>query len=223
MSARQLEETKMSVHPRTSEVIRGAISAVAAAGLSFAMLGGSALAAPPVVRDHIVSSGAFAGNNVCAGTICTATSVYVVVNTPDGPSQACLDITRYDSTLFVPLGYETGCAPLAEGAFSIDTRSLAAASLSPIDITLQAFACDATGCLPTGAQRVAHVAATYAGTGVVNTFRANSKSTFGGCAMYFVGKGSSREATATLAIGTQSFEALGSLFTSTQKTKVICH
>ena len=187
------------------------------------MLGSTALAAPPVVRDHIVSSGAFASNNVCTGTICTATSVYVVVNIPDGPSQACLDITRYDSTLFVPLAYETGCAPLAEDAFSIDTKDLAAATLTPIDITLQAFACDATGCLPTGATRVAHVAATYAGTGVVNTFRANSKSTFAGCAMYFVGKGSSREATATLAIGTESLNALGSLFTSTQKTKVICH
>jgi hypothetical protein len=206
-----------------SKIMRRAVTAVAATSLAFAMLGTTALAAPPVARDHIVSSGAFAGSNVCVGTICAATSVYVVVNTPDGPSQACLDITRYDSTLFVPLGYETGCAPLAEGAFSIDTKDLAAATLTPIDITLQAFACDATGCLPTGATRVAHVAATYAGTGVVNTFRANSKSTFGGCAMYFVGKGSSREATATLAIGTQSLDALGSLFTSTQKTKVICH
>jgi hypothetical protein len=41
--------------------------------------------------------------------------------------------------------------------------------------------------------------------------------------MYFVGKGTSREASATLSIGTQSLDALGSLFTSTQKTKVICH
>ena len=213
----------MRIHPRTSNIVGRTISVVAAAALAFAMLGGTALAAPPVVRDHIVSSGAFAGTNVCAGTICTATSVYVVVNTPDGPSQACLDITRYDSALFVPLGYETGCSPLAEGAFSIDTKDLAAATLTPIDITLQAFACDATGCLPTGATRMAHVAATYAGTGVVNTFRANSKSTFAGCAMYFVGKGSSREAAATLTIGTQSLDAFGSLFTSTQKTKVICH
>ena len=41
--------------------------------------------------------------------------------------------------------------------------------------------------------------------------------------MYFVGKGSSREATATLTIDSQSLDALGSLFTSTQKTKVLCH
>jgi len=41
--------------------------------------------------------------------------------------------------------------------------------------------------------------------------------------MYFVGKGSSREATAALIIGTESLDALGSLFTSTQKIKVLCH
>ena len=213
----------MRAQPRTSNIIGTAISAIAAAGLAFGMLGGTALAAPPVVRDHIASSGAFAGNNVCAGTICTATSVYVVVNIPDGPTQACLDISRYDSALFVPLGYETGCAPLAEGAFSIDAKGLAGATLAPIDITLDAFTCGATGCLPTGTTRVAPVSATYTGTGLVNTFRANSKSTFGDCAMYFVGKGTSREASATLSIGAQSLDALGSLFTSTQKTKVICH
>ena len=85
------------------------------------------------------------------------------------------------------------------------------------------FTCDTAGCVPTGTTRVARVSATYTGVGVVNTFRANSKSTFGGCTMYFVGKGASREATAALTIGTESLDALASLFTSTQKTKVVCH
>ena len=93
----------------------------------------------------------------------------------------------------------------------------------PIDITLQAFTCDSNGCLPTGAPRVAHLGATYTGVGDTNTFRSNSKSTFGGCTMYFVGKGSSRNATASFTVESQSLDALGSLFTSTQKIKVLCH
>jgi len=213
----------MPVHHSTSKIIERVVTSVAAMALAFAMLGSTALAAAPVVREHITSSGAGAGNNVCVGNLCTATSVFVIVNSPTGPAQACLDITRYDSTVFAPLGYETGCALLAEGGFSIDTKGLAGAALSPIDITLQAFTCDTAGCVPTGTTRVARVSATYTGVGVVNTFRANSKSTFGGCTMYFVGKGSSREGTAALIIGTESQDALASLFTSTQKTKVVCH
>lgn len=216
----------MRVQPRTSNIIGRAVTAIAATAMALAMLGTSALAAPPVVRDHIVSRSAGAFNNVCIGSLCTSTSVFVFVNSPDGPSQACLDITRYETTGpmgFVLLGYETGCAPLAEGAFSIDTKGLSGAALAPIDITLQAFACDATGCNPTGTPRTAHVSATYTGVGDVNTFRSNGKSTFGGCTMYFGGKGSSRDATATLTIDSQSLDALGFLFTSTQRIKVICH
>jgi hypothetical protein len=215
----------MRVHLSTSNVIRKGVSAVATGALAFVMLGSSALAAPPVVRDHIASSTAGAGNVVCNGSECTATSVFVVVNSPDGPSQACLDITRYQTgpTGFIPLGFETGCAPLAEGGFTIESKGLASASLAPIDITLQAFTCDLTTCTPTGATRTAHVGATYTGVGDINTFRSNGKSTFGACTMYFGGKGSSREATATLIIDGQSLDAAGSLGTSTQKIKVLCH
>lgn len=199
-------------------------SAIAATAVAFAMLGGSALAAPPVVRDHITSTGAAASHTVCAGNVCTSTSVFVIVNDPDGPRQACLDISRYEKTEigFTPLGYETGCAPLTEGAFSIDTRGLASAALSPVDVTLQAFACDATGCQPTGA-RTAQVSGTYTGVGDLITFRSNGKSSFGGCSMYFVGKGSEREATAILTLDSQSLAATGYLASSTQKIKVLCH
>ena len=207
----------------TSNIVRRSITVIAATTLVFAMLGGAALAAPPVVRDHFASSGAGATNTVCVGTVCTATSVFVIVDNSGGPSQACVDITRYDSVAFALLGYENGCAPLAESGFSMDTKDLASAALSPIDITLQAFTCDSNGCLPTGAPRVAHVGATYTGAGDTNTFRSNSKSTFGGCTMYFVGKGSSRNATASFTVESQSLDALGSLFTSTQKIKVLCH
>jgi len=214
----------MRFQPSTPNVVRRSITALATTALVFAMLGGTALAAAPVVRDHIASSGAAATNTVCVGTVCTSTSVFAIVNNPDGPAQVCLDISRYDKTEmgFVPLGYETGCSPFAPSSFSIDTRDLAAASLAPTAVTVQAFTCDSTGCNPAGT-RTALVSAVYTGVGGVATFRSNSKSTFGGCSMYFVGKGSSREATATLTIDGQSLDALGSLFTSTQKTKVLCH
>jgi hypothetical protein len=213
----------MRVHLRTPRATRQIASAIATAAVAFAMLGSTALAAPPIVRDHIASSGAGAANTVCVGTVCTVTSVFAVVNSPDGPTQACLDITRYDQTgmNFVLLGYETGCTPLA-GGFSIDAKGLGSAALSATDITVQAFTCDAIGCNPTGT-RTARVSATYTGIGDVFTFRSNSKSTFGGCAMYFVGKGSSREATANLIVDGRSLDALGSLSTSTQKIKVLCH
>jgi hypothetical protein len=214
----------MRVHLRSPQLVRRASTAVAAAALTFAMLGSSALAAPPVVRDHIESSGAAATNSVCVGTLCTATSVFVIVNS-SGPSLACLDISRFETTGptgFVPLGFETGCAPLAESGFSIDTKGLTAATLAPINITLQAVACDAAGCTPTGTRTV-QVSATYTGVGDLSAFRANSKSAFGACTMYFVGKGSSREAAAALTVDGRSLDALGSLLASTQKIKVLCH
>ena len=214
----------MRVHLRPQSVIRRSFSAVAAAAIVFTMLGSAALAAPPVVRDHIANSGAGATNTVCEGNICTSTSVLVIVNTPDGPSQVCLDISRYAKTEtgFVGLGYETGCVPLTEGAFSIDARDLANATLSSVDVVLQAFTCDATACQPTST-RTAAVRATWTGVGDINTFRSNSKSTFGGCSMYFVGKGSQRQATAILTTDGRSLDANGYLAVSTQKIKVLCH
>jgi hypothetical protein len=214
----------MRVHPRTSKVIRASASAIVATAVAFAMLGSTALAAPPVVRDHAASTGAGATNTVCEGTICTSTSVFVAVNNPAGPSEACLYTSRYDKADMgpFPLGYDTGCATLAEGAFSIDTKGLASATLSRVDITLEAFTCDATGCQPTGTKTVG-VSATYTGVGDLITFRSNSKSTFGGCSMYFGGKGSQREATAILTIAGRSLDAFGYIATSTQKVKVLCH
>lgn len=222
----QQEESKMRVHLSAPNVIRKAVSAVSAGALAFALLGGSALAAPPTVRDHVASSTAGAANVVCEGSVCTTTSVVAYVNSPDGPLQVCLDITRYDKagpSGFIPLGYETGCTPLVEGALAIESKGLASAALAPIDVTLQAFTCDLMTCTPTGATRSARVSASYVGVGDINTFRSNGKSTFGGCTMYFGGKGSSREASATLLIDGHSLAATGSLGTSTQKIKVLCH
>lgn len=216
----------MRGHRPTPNVIRRAVSAVATGALAFAMLGSTALAAPPVVHERTASTSAGAANVVCNGPDCTATSVFAFVNSPDGPSLACLDITRYQTTGptgFVLLGYETGCAPVADGGLSIDARGLANAALAPIDISVQAFACEATACTPTGAPRTAQVSATYSGVGDVSTFRSNGKSIFGGCAMYFGGKGTSRDATATLTINGQSLDAVGSLATFAQKIKVLCH
>ena len=210
----------------TSNRIRRTVISVATGALALAMLGGTALAAPPVVREHTGSTSAGAANVVCEGTVCTSTSVFAFVNSPDGPSQTCLDITSYDEagpTGFILLGYETGCAPLAPDGLIIDTKGLASAALAPTDITVQTFSCDLTACTPTGGTRTVRVSATYAGVGDLNTFRSNGKSTFGGCTMYFGGKGSSRQATAMLTIDGQSLDAAGSLGTSTQKIRVLCH
>jgi hypothetical protein len=216
----------MHVQPRMPRVVRKVGTAIAAAALTFAALGGSALAAPPAVRDHTETVGPAAVNNVCVGAVCTATSVFVIVDSSGVPSRACLDITRFEATGpmgFVPLGFETGCvSPVADRDFSIDTKSLATAGLSQIGIPVQSFTCVATGCSPTGT-RTAQVSAIYTGVGDLSTFRANSKSTFGGCTMYFVGKGISRDATATLTVDGQSLGALGSLFASTRKIKILCH
>src|SRR5207244_4188623 len=164
----------MRFQPSTSNAVRRSITALAATALVFAMLGGTALAAP-VVRDHIASSGVGATSTVCVGTVCTATSVFVVVDNSGGASQACLDISRYDSVAFLLLGYENGCAPVAESGFSMDTKGLASAALSPIDITLQAFTCDSNGCLPTGAPRVAHLGPTYTGGADTTPRRSSTK------------------------------------------------
>jgi hypothetical protein len=213
----------MQVHPRAQSVIRRSISAIAATAIAFAMLGSGALAAPPVVRDHTTSTLAGATNTVCEGTICTSTSVFVL-NNPDGPLQACLYTSRYDKADMgpFPLSYEEGCTTLANDAFSIDTKSLASATLPGVKITVDAFTCDANGCQPKGT-RTAEVRATYTGVGDLTTFRSNGKSTFGGCSMYFVGKGSQRQATAILTIAGTSFDANGYLAVSTQKIKVLCH
>jgi hypothetical protein len=215
----------MRVHLSTSEVIRRTVSAAAAGAIAFAMLGTSALAAPPVVHDRVASSMAGASNEVCDGPICTSTSVFVIVNGFGGQSEACLSTVRYDqgNPKAIPLALETGCAPLAEGVFSIDAKGLSGATLSPIDIMLVTYACDATSCEPTSTTRVARVSATYTGVGAVSAFRSSFKSTIGGCTMWSAGKGSSREATATLAIGSASLDATGSLFASADKFKVICH
>ena len=215
----------MRVQLDTPNVIRRTVSAAAAGALAFALLGNSALAAPPD-RDRFTSSSAGAGSVVCDGSDCTATSVFAFVNSPDGPSEACLDLTHYATTGptgFMLLDYQRGCVPLPAGGLSIDTKGLSSAAIGPLEITVQAFSCDAAACTPTGAPRTAQVSATYAGVGAIETFRSNGKSTFGGCTMYFGGKGSSRQATATLTIDGQSIDAAGSLGTSTQKIKVLCH
>jgi hypothetical protein len=214
----------MHAHSPTSTIIAKSVIALVACALTLAMLGTGAVAAAPVVHDRVLSSSGGATNEVCYGTICTATSVFFIVNAPDGPSQACLDITRYERVgpVFNLLGYENGCALLPEGGATVDTKDLASATLSPIDITTQAFTCDATGCQPTGEPRTVPVSATYTGVGDTSSFRSNSKSEFGGCTTYFVGKGSSRQATAILTVDSQSLAAIGGISVSTQKIKVLC-
>lgn len=215
----------MRTYPNSTPiVVARAVIVVAFAVVALAGIPGVASAAPPV-RETAVYSNAFATHSECIGTICTDTSIFVS-DSSAFPAQACVSIQRYEMPvpgLFTSLGFENGCATIAQGALSIDAKTLSGASLPPTSVTLEVFACNETGCQPTGASRTSTVSATYSGVGGLGTFRANSKSTFGGCTMFFGGKGSSREATAILTIDGSALHANGSISTSTQKTKVVCN
>lgn len=204
-----------------SAVSSRAAVAVIAVALALGPFAQSAAAAPPV-RENLATAVAGAFKTDCpAGTDqCTDTQVLLFVS--DGTARACLDIYTYGMATG-PVGYETGCAPLSAGGFSYDTKSLSGAAFPATTIAMQEFVCGAGLCEPSGRlDRNTIVAATYTGVGLVSSFRANSKSTFGNCTMYFVGKGSSREATASVTIDGQPLDLPGFLSTSSQKSKVIC-
>jgi hypothetical protein len=205
------KETKMRV----------AIVVLALAFLALGPLAGSAAAAPPLRENFATAAaGTFKTDCPAGADRCTDTSVLLFVDS--GSARACLDIYTYNPSVGL-LSYETGCAPVPEGSFTYDTKSLSGAAFSATTIQLQELVCDAGFCQPSGRpDRSAVVAATFTGIGEVSTFRANSKSTFGNCTMYFVGKGSSREAVATVTIDGQPLDPPGFLSVSSQKSKVIC-
>jgi hypothetical protein len=212
-------------HPiPTAIVVTRAGIVVAFAVVALAGLPGIAAAAAPV-RETAVFSTAVAMQSECDGTLCTDTSVFVS-DSSAFPAQACVNIHRYEMPvpgMFTSLGFENGCAGIAAGTLSLDAKTLSGASLPSTSVTLEVFACDQNGCQPTGASRNVTVSATYSGIGSLNTFRGNSKATFGDCTMFFGGKGSSRQATASLTIDGSALDANGFLSTSTQKSKVVCH
>jgi hypothetical protein len=201
--------------------MRVAIVVLALAFLALGPLAGSAAAAPPLRENFATAvAGTFKTDCPAGADRCTDTSVLLFVDS--GSARACLDIYTYNPSVGL-LSYETGCAPVPEGSFTYDTKSLSGAAFSATTIQLQELVCDAGFCQPSGRpDRSAVVAATFTGIGEVSTFRANSKSTFGNCTMYFVGKGSSREAVATVTIDGQPLDPPGFLSVSSQKSKVIC-
>jgi hypothetical protein len=200
-------------------VIASAFAVVALVGVP-----DTAAAAPPVHETSVFSI-AGAAHNECVGTLCTSTSAYVS-SSSSFQSQVCVDIQRYEmsaSGIFTPLSFESGCAPIADGTFSIDTKTLSGATLTSTSVRLDEVVCDQTGCQPTGASRIVEVSATYSGVGGIDTFRGNSKGTFGECTMFFNGRGNSRQAVASLTINGATLDATGFISTSTQKFKLICH
>jgi len=209
-----------------SNTAANSVMAILATAFAFGALGGTAAAAAPV-RDNVATQVAGASKTECveqaAATQCTSSSL--TVRASDATTEGCLEIATYAISANEVTGaiVESGCGPVSQGAFTFEAKDLSAAALSPTIITLQAFACDAQGCAPTGGTKTVVVAATFTGIGEVSTFRANSKTTFGGCTMFFVGKGSSREAQARTTIDDRSFDSPGILATSTQKFMVICH
>ena len=207
----------MGTHIRPRLAITIAIIAMALALRPFAQ---SAWAAPPI-RENFANTVAGTQKTEClAGTDqCIDTSVVLFVD--DGAARVCLDIYTYIPTGGL-LGYETGCAPVGPGGSTFDVKSLSGAAFSATAISLQRYVCGAGLCEPTGTPRSAVVSGTFTGIGELSTFRANSKQTFGNCTMYFVGKGSSRQADASVTIDGQPLDPPGFLSASSQKTKVIC-
>ena len=197
--------------------------AVIVLALALGPLAGSAAAAPPV-REHTATAvaGTFITDCPPGADRCTDTALMLFV---DGRlARACLDIYTYDPTAGRLLTHETGCSSVTEGRFTYDTKSLSGAAFSATTIQMQELVCDSSlVCQPSGRpDRSVVVAATYTGVGEVSTFRANRKSTYKNCTMYFNGKGSSREAAASATIDGETHEAPGFLNASTQKFRVLC-
>jgi hypothetical protein len=215
------KEKKVRIHvaPWSAVLSRAAIALVVLA-LALGPFAQAATAAPPV-RENVATAvaGTFKTDCPAGSEQCTDTSLLLFVT--DGAAQSCLDIYRYNPSVGL-LGRDSGCAPVAAGGFAFDTKDLARAALSPTTISMQTYVCDAGLCQPSGQPENTVVAATFTGVGDIGTFRANSKSTFGSCTMYFVGKGSSRAADASVTIDGQPLDPPGFLSASTQKTKVIC-
>jgi hypothetical protein len=214
------KEKEMGIQERMAVAFssRAAVGIIAVA-LILGPFAQGAMAAPPI-QESMASNVAVAFRTDCGTDQCTDTQVLLMVS--DGTARACLDIVTYGMTTGL-VGYETGCATLAGGGFSYDAKNLSGAAFPVTTIVMQEFVCGAGLCEPSGRpDRTTTVAASYTGVGLVSTFRANSKSTFGNCTMYFIGKGSSRQAEATVTIATQRLDLPGFLSTSSQKSKVIC-
>jgi hypothetical protein len=215
------KEKDVGIHIELRSAVLSKVAiAIVALALALGPFAQSAAAAPPV-HDNVANAVAGTFKTDCpAGTNqCTDTSVVLLVS--DSAARVCLDMYTY-----IPagglLGYETGCAPVGAGGSTFDAKSLSGATFSATTILMQGFACSAGLCEPTGTARNTIVAGTFTGVGDISTFRANSKSTFGNCTMYFVGKGSSRQADASVTIDGRPLDPPGFLSASTQKSMVIC-
>jgi hypothetical protein len=204
------------------------LAAIIGAAVAFGALTSSASAAP-IVHENTANFSAQTFKTECAEdrgrTVCTDTSVAVFAS--DGTAQACLSTFNYEISRqgqFTPIGGKFGCGPVPAGNFTFDAKSLSGAALSSTTITVEVIGCDRNGnCQPTGETDTATLTATFTGTGAISTQRQNSKSEFGNCTTYFVGKGTSRNADASATIDGQPLDPPAILFASTQKFKVICH
>jgi hypothetical protein len=204
------------------------LATIIGAALAFGALTSSAIAAP-VVHENTANFSAQTFKSECGEdrgrTVCTDTSLVVFAS--DGTAQACLSTFTYEVSRqgeFTPIGGEFGCGPVPAGNFTFDAKELTGATLSQTTITVEVIGCDRNGrCQPTGETDDVTLAATFTGTGAISTQRQNSKSEFGNCTTYFVGKGASRNADASVTIDGQPLDPPAMLFASTQKFKVICH
>ena len=131
-------------------------------------------------------------------------SVFVSRN-PDGGYQVCVG---------TPEGF--GCTAVADDAVTVDAEDLTSATLGPITLRLQR--CDQFGCAP---GNDVTIALTFTGTGELTKFQSRFKS-MNGCKMMGSTKGIQRQGAATITIGSETYDADGSLSIAQQTFKVQC-
>ena len=206
-----------------TKVASRTIATLVIAMLVVGLLPGSASAAPATRR---ASSYASTFKEACVPqgdqTLCTNTSLNVY--TTEEGTTVCVGISTYETDQngqYVPISSEHGCSPAAEGAFTIDSRRLSSATLSDTLVTLETWSCTPDGCQEVSSRDVT-VAATFTGTGPLNTSNGHNKSEWGNCTFFFTGKSAHREGEATFTLDGQIVDPPAFLGTSTSTIKEVC-
>lgn len=154
-------------------------------------------AAPPVREEGtFVFAGAFVSEceQVGGSTVCTDTNLFI---DDFGEAFVCVDRFTYAQSpggRFRLISQESGCTPLAEGAYTVNESTLQL-TLSPTDVEL--FSCSARRCTPSG---TVTVSATFDPVGEIGTQTVRGTFRQGDCTVRFTDVTSFTDAQATITI-----------------------
>ena len=157
------------------------------------------VAAAPPIRESGTVEYAFGYTTQCepqgAGSICTDTNINVY-DSAEG-STVCVDVFTYSissSGRFRFISQESGCEPLAPGAFTV-SGDLSSATLSAT--TVQLYSCNRHGCTPGD---LVTVTAEWQGTGELRTYSSRGSFTEGDCRYRYTQQGATRDASVLITI-----------------------